>query len=572
MIEIITKNLKSKNYFMNRRHNKLRIAGLLFFCTEIFQTTPYAAIYSDFSDYITPPSLSDSVDELSKEGLRSYESLLRSTSEPDEYSQELLLAFEAWRNKHIEEALERAKKLHDLYPKKIDPINLMGVCYISLGQLERAKAALEKVLVLKPNDPVTTRNLAKIDIQIGNVEQAKDLLQPILKKHPGDEEAAMVLAEIEVKQGNQAAAIHVLEQAMRINPDALTARVQLASEYLQAGELEKVLELTHNLNNLQVQDYPSFLELRGKAQMLKGDITDARNTFEEWVDVAPKSAPAHFYYGDSLVRSGEAENARRQLYRALEIDPTFLPARIAEVKMLVHSGELESAKKALFILRKDFGDRIEVLNIEGWLALSNGDYATAEQRLSLVSKQRPSSDLTILLAWALWGQGKQDQAITILQDWLKSNPSDKEVLQQLADRYLILNRTKEAIATYKKIVEIQPEQVSALNNLAWLNRDKDPMLAMNYIEQAFKLAPQDPQVLDTLGMLTLDGGNLADAFNLVSKAAALSPSDIQIQFHLGYILVKQKRIDEAREVLESLVRQAPNTQQGKEAKSLLNSL
>lgn len=492
------------------------------------------------------------------------------TDSDGDYASRFLRALEAFRDNRPDIALERARRLHEQYPDRVDPLNLMAASYLAMGQWDRAKVELEKVLDLEPGNVTAMRNLAKVEAQTGDIQRARTLLRSLVEEQPGDQEAALLLAAAEVRLGDHPAGIRVLEQVVEHNPDAHTARARLAGEHLRAGNVDRVLELTRRLNDTQVQAEPALLELHGKAQMRQGDVAAARASFEQWTRLAPDSAEAHFLYGDSLARSGEVALARQQLERTIELDPNYLPARVGRIKMLVQLGEVEQAREALSGLREDFGDRIEVLGIEGWFALGTGDFATAERSLSAVWEQRPDSELTILLVRALWGQAKHDEALSLMDDWLERQPRDVAVLMQLADAYLSLGREDDARETYLRVVEIQPEHVPALNNVAWLSRDENLEQAMEYAERAHQLAPRDPHVLDTLGMLKLQQGEIEQAYSLVREAADRSPTDAQIQLHLGRILVQMDRFEEARELLGRLVSQLPDTEIGNEARSLLD--
>lgn len=493
-------------------------------------------------------------------------------TEGDEFTRELLYAVESFRDGNIGQALEQAQKLNEKYPDKIEPINLIAACYLAVGQWDKAKIELERVLAIQANEPSAARNLAKVEIQQGNLERARTLLKALVEEYPGDEDAILLLAVIETRLGSLADGTRVLEQAVEHNPHALTIRAKLAEEYLRAGHIVKVLEVTRDLSGKQFQQQPSLLEIRGKAQMLGGDVVSAKLTFSRWTEVEPDSAQAHFLYSDSLARSGDMVQAQKQLVRAVQLDPNHLPARVGEIKMLVQQGELERAKQALANLKNDFGNRSEVLGIEGWFALGSGDYVTAEQRLSAAVEQKPDMELTILLTKALWAQKKHDQAINVMQMWLEDRPQDLPVLLHLAGSYLTLNREGEASEIYAKVVEIYPNYLPALNNLAWLTREKNLEQAIAYAERANNLAPNDPFVLDTLGMLLLKKGELKRGYRMIQGAAERSPQDPEIQLHLGQALMQQERLDQAKDVLNSVVKIAPDSQYASEAKKLLESM
>jgi tetratricopeptide (TPR) repeat protein len=312
--------------------------------------------------------------------------------------------------------------------------------------------------------------------------------------------------------------------------------------------------------------------MRGKAQTLMGDIGAARGTYEQWARLAPASAPARFFLSDSLAMGGDAVRARAELERALQLDAQYLPARVGEIKMLVQFGELQQAGKALDKLRQDFGERNEVLGIEGWFALGTGDFQTAERRFATMLEQEPNLEIMTLHSRALWSQGKHDEALRLMQDWLKSNPDDTAVLLQVGEAYAALGRGADARSSYEAVIKRHPDHVPALNNLAWLNRERDPVQAMELARRAHRLSPENPQVLDTLGMLLAQRGDVTGAYRFVREAAERAPADPQIQLHLGDILVQQKRSEDARKVLEELVRQEPDSETGKAAKTLLETV
>lgn len=490
----------------------------------------------------------------------------------DAYSTEFLLALDAFRNKKLADTLARVDKLHARYPDKVDPINLKAAVYLMAAQWDKAKPELEKVLKLQPNEPSATRNLAKVEMVKGNAKRARELLQTYVKSRPEDEEAALMLAEAESRLGNPAVIPALLNQTLQHNPGALAARARLAVEYLRVGKHPDVLALTKGLSDTQYQRQPALLEVRGKAFMLNGEGANARKTFEQWVKLAPNSAPAHFYLGDSLARAGDGAGARKALDRSIKLNPRYLPARIGEVKALIQANQVQAAGKAIAKLKQEFGALPDILALEGWYALGTHDFAGAEKSLAAALAKQPASELAVLLARAQLAQKKTDAAVKTLRDRLQAQPKDLAVMMHLAGLYLGLNRNEESRAEYARIVEAYPSHVPALNNLAWLSQDKDLNQAIKIARQAESLAPRDPYVKDTLGMLTLRQGDATGALRLLADAAKAAPADQQIQLHYGQTLAKQQRVAESRKVLQAMIGKAPNSPQAKEAKALLGTL
>jgi putative PEP-CTERM system TPR-repeat lipoprotein len=490
----------------------------------------------------------------------------------DVYTREFMAALAAFRDGKLKQALDSARRLQARYPDKVDPPKLAAAVYLAAAQWDLGKAELEKAIRIDPNDASATRNLGRIELIQGNYQKAKERILPLVKRQPGDIEAVRILAAAETRLGSPSGAIEALEQALKDKPDDLSLLTELAQIRLRGGSPGKVVEMTRSLTDAQYQQQPALLELRGKAQLLSGDTAGAAGSFEKLVRLVPNAAPAHFQYANALASRGDAARARKELEQAIKLDPRYLPARVGEIRMRVQSNELDQARKALTKLRQDFGDRVEVLGIEGWFALGTRDFPTAEQKLTAALKKAPSSELLLLATRAQWAQKKQEPALTAMREWLKSHPGDMAVHMQLAGAYLDMGREADAAAKYEQVVKLAPRHVPALNNLAWLNRDRDLKKAMDYAQQAYQLAPKDPFVLDTLGMLTLKNGDASRAVSLLQDAATRSPNDAQIQVHLASALIQQGRTGEAQKLLGTVASKAANTRAGQEAKKLLDTL
>jgi len=493
------------------------------------------------------------------------------SNEEDDYSRQLMFALGLIRQGDPQMALERGRALHEQFPDRVDPMNVIAASYLAMAQWDNARAQLEMVLKVEPNNPSAARNLAKLETQQGHLGRADTLLTDLLQAHPQDEEAALMLGEVTAKLHGRAATLAVLKQALDRNPGATKVRFNLASNYLRDGEFAAVLELTRDVDDRQFRREPRLLALRGTAELRTGDVASAERSFARWTELSPDSAEAQFMYGESLARGGNVEDARKALKRTLELDPNYLPARVGEVKMLVQKGDLKAAKSKLDKLHKDFKDRPEVLGIEGWYALGTRDYATAESRLRAALQKNPDTDLVLYLATALRAQGKQDEAEKVMQDWLATRPRDLAVLTELAGAYIAAGKEAQAREVYAKVVNYYPNYVPALNNLAWFTQDKDLAQALKYAQRAQGLAPTDPYVLDTLGMLLLKDGKIAEGVRKLRAAAESAPNDAEVSLHLGEALLKQGTDPEAREILNKVIAQSTDAELTRRARRALDS-
>jgi Tfp pilus assembly protein PilF len=82
------------------------------------------------------------------------------------------------------------------------------------------------------------------------------------------------------------------------------------------------------------------------------------------------------------------------------------------------------------------------------------------------------------------------------------------------------NNAKAAIE-YQTVLQREPNNILSLNNLGWLKQADDPQRAIALVSQAAKLAPDSPEVLDTLGWLRVQHKQAAEGVAPLTRAHQL---------------------------------------------------
>jgi predicted Zn-dependent protease len=126
---------------------------------------------------------------------------------------------------------------------------------------------------------------------------------------------------------------------------------------------------------------------------------------------------------------------------------------------------------------------------------------------------------------------------------------------------------------FAAIVAAQPDNALARNNLAWLLwQAGDAQGALPHAERAVELAPDNPAVADTAGIVHLKLGNTGRASTLLQKAAAGLPDNAEVQYHYAQVLAAQGKNDEAREVLSRALSKGGEFSERAAAEALLKKL
>ncbi len=109
-----------------------------------------------------------------------------------------------------------------------------------------------------------------------------------------------------------------------------------------------------------------------------------------------------------------------------------------------------------------------------------------------------------------------------------------------------------AIARYRKVIEVKPDDGTALNNLAYAlaTRKNDPAAALPFAKRAYTSQPNNGAATDTLAWVQHLLGNDAEALPLIATAARQMPNSAEVRLHAAVILASTGNPAAAKDELE----------------------
>jgi Zn-dependent protease with chaperone function len=132
--------------------------------------------------------------------------------------------------------------------------------------------------------------------------------------------------------------------------------------------------------------------------------------------------------------------------------------------------------------------------------------------------------------WSFTGIQNPQVLESLIKRELQSHPDDTKLLLALAMIYQEGNRYGPAKESYEKILQEEPNNIWALNNLAWLlTTNKDPALynprkALTLAKQAASLKPE-PMILDTLAEAFYANGRPDMALKIMEQILEQHPEN-----------------------------------------------
>ncbi len=167
----------------------------------------------------------------------------------------------------------------------------------------------------------------------------------------------------------------------------------------------------------------------------------------------------------------------------------------------------------------------------------------------------------------------ESKAIETCQAILAKDPRNRITMNYMATIVQRQGKRDQANDIYRKLIEVDPANWQAYNNLAWNLVESDRVEeAYALIEKALKLAPADAGVQDTAGVIALKRGEKDRGLRLLQEAALRAPNEPSIRLHLAQAFEAVGRKADAIAQLETIVVAAPTFDQVQQARERLKAL
>jgi len=462
-----------------------------------------------------------------------------------------LLVMAYLRNRNFTKAIEQVRQME---AKGDSPSlqNLKGGVLLAGGDLAGARQAFSRSLQLAPSHMPALDNLAELDLLEKKAPQARQRYAAALERNRNSLPLMMALARLEAKQGNVPAAIGWLERAIAADPDAPAPAQTLAALYLRQGQTAKALQQAQRLQARQPNEAAS-LDLLAQAASAAGQHAQALDCLQKLALLRPLEADIPMRISRTALAAGQKVLALQAVRKALALAPGREDVLVLASALLLDSRAFSEARKLAQSVQQRQSTASLGFKLEGDALLEEGKAADAVTLYERASGLQRSGPLTIALHRALHAAGKAEAADQRMRDWLDKFPADQPTRLYYASHLLQQSRFSAARHEYETILQRDPDNVLALNDLAWAllqAREGDPLRPA---ERAYQLAPGNPAVADTLAWILAERGKPARALPLLKKALEAAPAASDIRLHYAHALFRIGDKRAARSQCEQLL-------------------
>jgi predicted Zn-dependent protease len=258
--------------------------------------------------------------------------------------------------------------------------------------------------------------------------------------------------------------------------------------------------------------------------------------------------------------------------QALDQDNAHHRSRIRLTVLLTQAEEIAQAREQLGILQDRLPGHPEVQALSGWFFLRDGQAAQAVAAYQQAVQQSPRRPWVLELARAQVASGDSQGSLETLGQWLERSPDDVQVRLSAAALQMEMGEETEATTNYLRILQSEPRNVVALNNAAWLLRERETPKALELAERALEVDPDSISVLDTLGVVLFYSGDLVRSAEILERVAKNAPEWPVVHYHLARTLKEMGQLDAARQALEHALSSGAEFQERRQAEVLRREL
>jgi tetratricopeptide (TPR) repeat protein len=435
-------------------------------------------------------------------------------------------------------ALIAARAWTQAWPKDRKANNQLLQILLAVNQVSESLEPLKKEIALAPDAErdatinLIPRHYARVTDKKRAANIAQQALEPYLAKNNTTAAVAWTsVGRLRLASDETAAAVEAAKKGQ-------AADIKAQGPLLLAMELmsKKITEAEALVQQgLRKQDSTEMAMSHVRVLIELERYKEATEQLQTITRKDPKLADAWLVLGSLQFEQGQDKEAEASLARYVNL-ATKAPTDTSTRGL----NQAQTRRAALLARQGKLGEARELIH---QIPANNAD----EQRTRVLAEVQ------------LLREHRQWQAAF---DLLATHSGDNtDLIYEQAMLAEKLNKLDEMEKLLRKVIAQNPSYYNAYNALGFSLADRNIRLqeAKQLIVKALTFAPDDPFITDSLGWVEFRLGNLGAALTYLEKAYK-DRADAEIAAHLGEVLWKLKRQDEALKVWREGINTAPNNE------------
>ncbi len=401
----------------------------------------------------------------------------------------------------VRSALHDALEALELLPEAAEPYYLLGRLKLLQGRRVEAQKLLRQSLRYPAEDPrLRARAMALLAQLASEDQQRRQFYDHAVQLAPADPEVRLARARFlaQAQRWNQALAD--LQAALHTDPESVDAALLQAEVLLKLGRKQEAWAVLTKLRK-QFPQHPQVHLLAGMVEAAQGNFDQAVLSFSRAIALGGAGAKVLALRAQALLRAGKVDQAQQDALAAVRLEPQQVSVLALALDVLVRVQEPQECEPLL-----------------------------AQQ----LKRHPHAAPLWHLEAIRRFRAGKFDLAVDAATRALSYHREFVPALLLRARLYWALGQVERSIRDYQRVLAHDPQNLEALNNLAWLlatapqARLRNGVVALRLAQRACRLTHyRDPALLSTLAAAYAELGRFEEAQHWALQALRASAPEQQ---------------------------------------------
>lgn len=459
-------------------------------------------------------------------------------------------------------AREAGERWIALEPESLNAHRLIVGVYLKLADITASADSFERILELT-NQPfdVGAASVLTTLAREPRLPVAVAVSNELSNRHPESAMGHFLVARMSAAAGMQEESLAAYDRTIQLKPNMGRANLYRAQLLSTMGRASEAIGDLHDYLQRNPEDILSQL---GMAHLLVevGRHAEAQAHASTLYQRYPNRGEVMFDIGLMAIDSKRFDAAQTYLARAVELnykpqDASYFIGRVAQTRRefqqaIVAYDQVQEGQYHLDagIRAAELAGQVESVEVGlARLATLSGHFSGDDdaQRLAV-------AESTILQR-----AGQERRALEVLNRALKAHPANADLRYA---RGLAAERVGEQLlfeADMRELVKLDPSNAHAMNALGYSLVERGERLdeAEKMIKAALKLRPNDPAIIDSMGWLHFKRGDYDSSIKYLRQAYELL-KDAEIAAHLGTVLWLSGAHDEAVQLVEAALLEAPD--------------
>ncbi len=422
-----------------------------------------------------------------------------------------------------------------------------------------SKKYINKVLKYDPNNINAHFINGNIYLEKQDFDNAVFEFEIVLEKSPDFIPGYCALSKVYCLKNEVNISINILEKALKINPESKQILNYLADSYILNSDYDKAGDCYLKILNFYPDDYLTRISL-SDLLIVMGENKKAEFEYKKAINIYPDYDQGYYKLAFFYEKQKKRDKAVAWIKKGLKKNQDSKILFSFLIQLYIKQEKYNTAISECREWIKDIQEDAFFYDLLGKIYVEKKQYTDAELYFKKAIDMNfmwfiPYENL-LRIYIDFWDK---NDVILKLQSNIEEDPASVSDYFLLACFYELVNKPKEAINIYEKLLELKSDFWPALNNIAFLisenyEYEQDLDKALLFAKKAGKIKPDNSQIIDTLGWVFYKKNNIKKAFKKIKTAFLKAPEKPIINYHMGMVYYKKSEYKKAEKLIQKALK------------------